>query len=54
MPRERGERECVCMCVGGGGVAAIVLDLVLLGAALFAVFAGLQELGGADFGVVLL
>ncbi len=49
--RERG-RESVC--VGGrGGIAAIVLDLVLLGAALLAAVAGLQELAGADLGVVL-
>ena len=42
------------MCVfGGGGFAAIVLDLVLLGAALLAAVAGLQELAGADLGVVL-
>jgi hypothetical protein len=52
--RER-ERECVCVCVcsEGGGVAAIVLDLVLLGAALFASVRGLQQLARADLGVVL-
>ena len=36
-----------------GSVAAIVLDLVLLGAALLAAVTGLQELAGADLGVVL-
>jgi hypothetical protein len=41
------------VCVGGGGVAAVVLDLVLLGAALLAAVAGLQELAGANLGVVL-
>ena len=30
-----------------------MLDLVLLGAALLAVVAGLQELAGADLGIVL-
>ena len=55
MPREREreggrKRESVCW---GWGVAAIVLDLVLLGAALLAAVAGLQELAGADLGVVL-
>ena len=60
------EREGVCVRVGGGGaggegkerersgsIAAIVLDLVLLGAALPVAFAGLQELAGADPSVVL-
>jgi hypothetical protein len=55
--RERGEseRERVCVCLLGGGqvVAAIVLDLVLLGAVLLAAVAELQELAGADLGVVL-
>jgi hypothetical protein len=37
----------------GGGVAVLVLDLVLLGAALFAAVAGLQELAEADLSVVL-
>jgi hypothetical protein len=47
-------RKCVCVSVlEGGGVAAIVLDLVLRGAALLAAVAGLQELAGADLGVVL-
>jgi hypothetical protein len=40
------------VCLGGGG-AAIVLDLVLLGAALLAAVAARQELAGADLGVVL-
>jgi hypothetical protein len=39
----------VCV-LGGGRVAAIVLDLVLPGAALLAAVAGLQELAGADLG----
>jgi hypothetical protein len=46
------ERESVCV-LGREEVAAIVLDLVLLGAALLAAVAGLQELAGADLGVVL-
>jgi hypothetical protein len=52
VPRER-EREEKRECVLGGGVAAVVLDLVLLGAALLAAVAGLQELAGANLGVVL-
>ena len=52
MCREREERERVCVCVGGGD-AAIVLDLVLLGAALLAVVAGLQELAAAYLAQVL-
>lgn len=36
-----------------GSTAAVVLDLPLLGAALLAAVAGLQELAGADLGVVL-
>jgi hypothetical protein len=45
---------CACACVRGGGVvAAIVLDLVLLGAALFAAVAGLQELAGTNLGIEL-
>jgi hypothetical protein len=51
---ERGrERKRESVCVLGGGVAAIVLDLVLPGAALLAAVAALQELAGADLGVVL-
>ena len=52
------ERESVCVSVrvggrGVGSIAAVVLDLPLLGAALLAAVAGLQELAGADLGVVL-
>jgi hypothetical protein len=57
VPRERereGGRKREYVCRGGGvGGAAIVLDLVLLGAALLAAVAALQELAGADLGVVL-
>ena len=56
--RQERERECVCVCVGKrergvGGVAAIVLDLVLLGVALPVAVAGQVMLPGANLGVVL-
>ena len=59
MCRER-ERERVCVCRGEGerrrevvSIAAVVLDLVLLGAALPVAVARQEELPGTNLSVVL-